>query len=191
MSQVRVLHQLDEQGRPHAQAGALYELYRRLSGAAPCILHTRARFYRWAGGCRRVQRARGPSQALQQVAAAPTPSPPQPQRTTCMCSIHSHLKVTSARAATLASTMSLWYRPLHLNCCAWRCACCPPRDCRVGWTGIFIRWQDMYFGTCTHNSRYEVGTHQASLQRAAGGDGYDVFVFEPRQSVAARVAAGQ
>ena len=57
-------------------------------------------------------------------------------------------------------------------------------------TAIDFRcWQDMYFSTCTNNSSYEVGAHHVILQRAVDADGYDVFVFKPRQDIADRVAA--
>jgi hypothetical protein len=39
--------------------------------------------------------------------------------------------------------------------------------------------QDMFFGTCTDNSMYEVGGHVATLQRAADAAGHDVFFFTP------------
>jgi hypothetical protein len=47
----------------------------------------------------------------------------------------------------------------------------------------------MYFGTCTNNSSYQVGKHEVSLQRAV--EGFDVFVFKPRQRVDERAAPNQ
>jgi hypothetical protein len=37
----------------------------------------------------------------------------------------------------------------------------------------------MYFGTCTNNSSYDVGKHEAVLLRASDAEGHDVFMFKP------------
>ena len=131
--------------------------------AQPLQLYT---FY-FAGGPRRLQRTRRPSQALQQVLTTANCKPP----------------TANTLAATSAFTTSPWYRPQRAPPLALQCNllgfCCV---CVL--RAFSLLRQDMYFGTCTDNRTYEVGAHVATLQRAADADGHDVFVFTPRQTAA-------